>query len=112
MVLLVIVVSCTWESKSSYKLSDDDFEKMLFDVELAREASKTGEFNEHDSLFDLYLKAVAIRYNLDTADVQLEIKMRLAESSEFASVYDKLRERVDSLNSNNSLLRKELVNEK
>ena len=85
---------------------------MLFDVELAREASKTGEFAEHDSLFDLYLKAVAIRYNLDTADVQLEIKMRLAESPEFASVYDKLRERVDSLNSNNSLLRKELVNEK
>jgi hypothetical protein len=90
-------MSCKSDVKSDYKLSDDQFEQLLFDVELAREASRTIEYQLQDSVFEIYLDAIGLRYDMGTQEIESEIKYRLAETDDFESIYDSLRVRLDSM---------------
>lgn len=103
LLLGVFFCSCGNNVQENYKLSEVEFEHLLFDVGLAREASKTADFNIQDSLFRHYLEAVALRYNLEAAEAEKEIRLRLASIPEFESVFDNVRERIDSLKAEKKL---------
>ncbi len=94
---LFLVIGCGQKAEPAYIFSEEDFERVLFDVELAREASRTAVFGLRDSLFQTYMEAIALRNEVTADEITDEIRNRLNQEEDFADVYDGMRARIDSI---------------
>ena len=106
--LILIIAACQKEQPVQHALSDGQFVNLLFDVSLAREASRTAHISQQDSLFEVYLEQVGLRYELTSDEAKSEIESRIMEMENVEDTYETIRMIVDSLVNEKEELKKRL----
>jgi len=101
----IFCLSCQEDNTAKPQLSDDRFLEVLFDVELAREASRTAAIYDQDSLFKVYFEAIAMRYEITPDELETEINIRINTAEDFDKEYEAIRQRADSLIKNQEKLK-------
>ena len=94
---LIVCYACGGEGNYEFKLTNEQFESALLDIEMAKEASRTASIGIQDSLLDQYLTIISAQYNLTLEELKLETITRISEEEGFEELYDGLKARIDSL---------------
>ena len=95
--LALVLVSCASNSADAYQFSDEDFQQILLEVELAKESANTASINLRDSFFQIYLDAIALKHETSAQAIVDEIHVRVTTQEDFVEIYERLIPLVDTM---------------
>ena|SRR5687768_12985215 len=95
--LCFFFVACTPAEKQTYKLSDDQLAKVLFDIHYADVMLPSFTIAQQDSLRRLYWEKMEKIYEMSETEIREEIKKLESEPEKFKIIIGQVKAMADSI---------------
>lgn len=95
--LFILFFSCSPAEKQTYKLSDDQLAKVLFDIHYADVMLPSFTIAQQDSLRQIYWKHMEEIYKLSEAEIREEINKLESEPEKFKIIIGEVKAMADSI---------------
>ena len=95
--LCILFVSCSHAEKPTYKLSDEQLAKVLFDIHYADVMLPSFTIAQQDSIKQIYWKRMEEIYKMPESEIREEIKKLESEPEKFKLIIGHVKAMADSI---------------
>jgi hypothetical protein len=93
----LLIFSCTKVEKPTYKLTDDQLAKVLFDIHFADVMLPSLTIPQQDSVKQIYWNQMEEIYKMPESEIREEIKKLESDPEKFKVIIGQVKEMADSI---------------